>query len=211
VIQLDDLPSRLSLPTEAGPAPGSPALGTDGQLHAAVSVVLRPAATAPEILLIKRASSERDPWSGHMAFPGGKHEVGDAHLLDTARRETIEETGLLLPHEPPDWMGRLRGVSPRGRGSDRLPSLLVTPFLFRVEPGAEARVASHEVERVHWVSLAELADIEREGLYRMPIGDAVRSFPSIDVVGEQVWGLTWRVLDDLMDLMGLRPSRMSER
>ena len=47
----------------------------------------------------------------------------------------------------------------------------------------------------------------REGTFRLPVGDAVRSFPSIDVVGEQVWGLTWRVLDDLLDQLGIRQAR----
>lgn len=210
MIDLDVLPARLRLPLETGPDGDAPGLGTAGHLHAAVSVVLRRAPTAPEVLLIKRAASERDPWSGHMAFPGGKHEAGDADLLATACRETLEETGLALPAAAPEWVGRLPGVSPRGRGSDRLPSLRVTPFLFRVDGAAEARVASREVERIHWVSLAELADSSREGLYRMPVGGAVRSFPSIDVVGEQVWGLTWRVLDQLMDGLGLRPSRVPD-
>lgn len=173
-------------------------------LRAAVSVVVRPAEPAPEILLIKRASSDRDPWSGHMAFPGGKYETGDAHLLDTARRETLEETGLVLPEAPPGWVGRLPHVAPRGGGSDQLPRLRVTPFLFRVDAGARAGVASHEVERVHWVPVPDLADPAREGIYRMPIGGAVKSFPAIDVVGEQVWGLTWRILDHLMVGLGLR-------
>lgn len=205
MIDLDTLPDRLDLPRDPGPDDEVPPLGTDGFLHAAVSVVTRPAAPGPELLLIKRAAVDRDPWSGHMAFPGGKHEARDRHLLDTAVRETREETGLVLPDAPPEWVGRLPGVSPRG--APLLPPLSVTPFLFRVAADAEARVASREVERVHWVPLAELASPEREGSYRFPIGDAVRSFPSIDILGEQVWGLTWRVLDALMDALGVREAR----
>lgn len=205
MIDLDALPRILSLPTETGPDDDAPPLGTDGFMHAAVSVVTRTAAQGPEVLLIKRAVVERDPWSGHMAFPGGKHEAGDRHLLDTAIRETHEETGLVLPDAPPEWVGRLPAVMPRG--SKLLPPLSVTPFLFRVDGGARARVASPEVERVHWVSLAELASPEREGTYRLPVGEAFRSFPSIDVLGEQVWGLTWRVLDTLMDQLGIRAAR----
>jgi len=205
VIDLDTLPRILDLPEDPGPEAQAPPLGTDGFMHAAVSVVARAARNGPEVLLIKRAVVDRDPWSGHIAFPGGKHEADDRHLLDTARRETREETGLVLPETPPQWVGRLPGVTPRGAGL--LPPLVVTPFLFRVGPDADARVASREVEQVHWVPLRQLADPDREGTYRFPIGNAVRSFPSIDVLDAQVWGLTWRILDGLMDVMGLRPAR----
>jgi 8-oxo-dGTP pyrophosphatase MutT (NUDIX family) len=205
LIDLDALPDLLALPDDTGPAADAPPLGTDGYMHAAVSVVTRRAVSGPQVLLIKRAAVDGDPWSGHMAFPGGKHEPGDRHLLDTAIRETWEETGLVLPDAPPDWVGRLPGVSPRG--SKLLPPLSVTPFLFRMDEGAEARVASAEVERVHWVALADLASPELEGTYRLSVGDAVRSFPSIDVLDEQVWGLTWRVLDALMDALGVREAR----
>lgn len=205
MIDLDTLPELLSLPDDTGPEADAPPFGALGFMHAAVAVVTRAAPGGPDVLLIKRAVVDGDPWSGHMAFPGGKHEPGDRHLLDTAVRETREETGLVLPETPPDWVGRLPGVSPRG--SKLLPPLSVTPFLFRVASDAEAGVASREVERVHWVSMSELASPGREGTYRLPIGDAVRSFPSIDVLDEQVWGLTWRVLDSLMDSLGIRGAR----
>jgi len=205
LIDLDSLPDLLALPLDTEPEGGAPPLGADGFMHAAVSVVTRPGPGGAELLLIKRAVVERDPWSGHMAFPGGKHEPQDRHLLDTAVRETREETGLVLPDAPPDWLGRLPGVSPRG--AKVLPPLAVTPFLFRVGSEADARVASPEVELVHWVPIADLADPAREGTYRLPIGGGVRSFRSIDVRGEQVWGLTWRVLDSLMDALGVRDRR----
>lgn len=195
MIDPDTLPHHLDLPHDPWPEDDVPPLGADDFMHAAVSVVTRRTRGGPELLLIKRAAADRDPWSGHMAFPGGKHEPQDRHLLDTAIRETREETGLVLPEAPPAWVGRLPGVAPRGSG--QLPPLAVTPFLFRVPTDADARVASPEVERVHWVPLTELSSPDRAGIYRFPIGDAVQSFPSIDVVGEQVWGLTWRILQGL--------------
>jgi 8-oxo-dGTP pyrophosphatase MutT (NUDIX family) len=48
----------------------------------------------PKLLFIKRADAVGDPWSGHMAFPGGRYEVGDQSLLETAVRETREETAI---------------------------------------------------------------------------------------------------------------------
>lgn len=208
MIDLERLRSRLALPMDTG------ARGTEGEggplvRQAAVSVVLRPAVTTPEVLLIKRATTPADPWSGHMAFPGGKRESADPHLLATAIRETHEETGLRLPNAPPAWIGRLESVSPQGPkrrpSGELLGPIRVTPFLFAVAPEAEATAAApDEVERVHWVPLGELASPAREGTYRVTIGGAVRAFPAIDVVGEQVWGLTWRILDELMARAGLR-------
>src|SRR5213596_3679172 len=50
----------------------------------------------PELLMIKRADAEGDPWSGHIACPGGRMEPGDHDLEQTAIRETWEETGVDL-------------------------------------------------------------------------------------------------------------------
>ena len=67
---------------------------------AAVAVILRPAPgetlDSTEILFIKRAERDGDPWSGHMAFPGGHMEPDDSDLKESAIRETKEEIGLDL-------------------------------------------------------------------------------------------------------------------
>ena len=53
----------------------------------------------PEILFIKRASRVGDRWGGHVAFPGGKREPGDASDEAASVRETMEEVGLDLKGE----------------------------------------------------------------------------------------------------------------
>lgn len=49
-----------------------------------------------EVLFVKRTSNEKDQYSGHIAFPGGKYENNDINLLNTCIRETKEEIGLNL-------------------------------------------------------------------------------------------------------------------
>ena len=77
--------------------------------RSAVAMILREQRGDSEILMIKRAEHEGDPWSGHMAFPGGRMEPGDRHGLDVARRETEEEVGLALADDEP-CIGRLSDI-----------------------------------------------------------------------------------------------------
>ena len=49
-----------------------------------------------ELLFIQRARREGDPWSGDMAFPGGRLQPEDASARAAAERETLEETGMDL-------------------------------------------------------------------------------------------------------------------
>ena len=49
------------------------------------------------LLFIRRAINPNDPWSGNVAFPGGKQDPDDGDDDErTAMRETQEEVGLDL-------------------------------------------------------------------------------------------------------------------
>ena len=80
------------------------------------------------LLLVKRATSESDPWAGHMALPGGRHDKSDSDLLSTAKRETMEEVGVDLDQSAP-LLGRLDETSP---STQRLPTLSISPFVVDV-------------------------------------------------------------------------------
>jgi 8-oxo-dGTP pyrophosphatase MutT (NUDIX family) len=164
-------------------------------VQASVALVLR-ARDPLELLLIKRAQSERDPWSGHMALPGGRRDESDGDLLRTAVRETREETGVDLEHGGKP-LGRLEDVTP---SSPRLPKLTITPYVFGVPATVEARVASREVERVCWVTLSHLGEPATRSEIGIPLPGGTRSFPSFLVEGEHVWGLTYRILERFLQL-----------
>lgn len=150
---------------------------------------------ALELLLIRRAANERDPWSGQMALPGGRHEPGDVSLVHTARRETAEEVGIRLSATD-DFLGRLEVVAPRNAS---LPPLTVVPMVFAVAPGTHGTVHSvQEVAELLWVPVGQLRDPASRTTYRYPpAGDL--AFPAFDVGGRSVWGLTHRILSDFLD------------
>lgn len=166
------------------------------RMRAAVALVLRGGAEL-ELLLIKRAVSERDPWSGHMALPGGRLDPSDPSLLDTAVRETREETGILLD---PDrrFLGRLDPVSPSTR---RLPPLVIDPFVFGAEAGVEAVPEPREVEKALWVPLSHLQDPAAREVVPIRLEGGEIPFPAFVVGGEVVWGLTYRILDRFLDVI----------
>ena len=165
------------------------------RMEAAVALVIR-ARPQLDFLLIKRASHESDPWSGHMALPGGRWEEDDSGLLQTAKRETWEETGVDLGSLGAP-LGRLIDVAPN---SQRLPKMRIAPFVFGVPAETEAIVASHELESVHWVPVQTLASPETSTTTRIHFTGFSKTFPSYHVVGEHIWGLTHRILTGFLEI-----------
>src|ERR1700741_4973269 len=98
---------------------------------ASIALVLRLGSLGePELLMIKRAEMEGDPWSGHIACPGGRMEPRDRDLEQTAIRETWEETGVDLERHG-RILGTLDDIRPR---SPHLPPLVIRPFVAIAEP-----------------------------------------------------------------------------
>jgi 8-oxo-dGTP pyrophosphatase MutT (NUDIX family) len=165
-------------------------------VEAAVALMLRPAGPGLEFLAIKRAEHDRDPWSGHMALPGGRREEGDESLWRTAVRETVEEIGVDL-ESVGRLLGQLDDVYPRTR---RIPAIAITPFVFAVGPEVEPRTSS-EVEYAVWVPLHVVLD---EGARGTLIHEAApdREFETIEYGGHVIWGLTLRILSQVEELLG---------
>ena len=175
-----------------------------GRRNAAVAVVLRPSGPGEaterllgdcDLLVIRRARSKRDPWSGQMALPGGRLDPADQGLAGAAVRETMEETGVDLTAAG-TLLGRIEAMRPLGV---RLPTIAIWPFVFRVDSGTGARVASREVASVHWFQVAALLDRANRGAYAWAHEGVVRQFPCIRLEGRVIWGLTYRILATLFE------------
>ena len=165
--------------------------------RAAVAIVLRRTADdVVELLLIKRSEREDDPWSGHVALPGGRYDPTDATLQDTAIRETLEETGIDLARDG-IVLGMLDELRPR---TPTLPSIIVTPFVAIVRPDVRIET-SDEVASAFWVALAALEDPSLTVESEVSARGATWRVPSYLLGGHIVWGMTERILRNLHSLL----------
>ena len=169
-----------------------------GERRAAVALILRGGDLDElEMLLIKRATYEGDPWSGHVALPGGRQEAEDASLLDTAVRETREETGIDLALHG-RALGALDDLAPR---TPVLPPIIISPFVFSL--GGEARlVASAEVAEAFWVPVDALRAPGVAQEIELFLAGGPRRVQSLRHGAHTIWGLTERILQQFFSLLG---------
>ena len=178
---------RLSLP-DRFPDPG------EVRRRAAVAVIAGP---HDELLFIRRSEREGDPWSGHMAFPGGGEEATDADLRATAARETWEEVGVDL------GAGRFLGALPPLLSPRLLPDKAfgIHPYLWTL-PVWPAFSPSEEVASIHPLSLRRIAAGEGRGTFRYKGYGMELDMPCLRLDDTFIWGLTLRILDDLVARLG---------
>jgi len=165
--------------------------------RSAVAMILQVREGELCILMIKRAERRGDPWSGHMAFPGGRMEKADANGFEVALRETSEEVGLELgPRD--ECIGRLSEISARpGRG---MLGMVVTPFVFRLDRQVTFR-PNHEVAEVIWVPLEFLLDPDNQQEMTWEYKGVKIPVPCYRYRGRRIWGLSLMMLGELMDLV----------
>jgi 8-oxo-dGTP pyrophosphatase MutT (NUDIX family) len=178
--------------------PGRTVSSDEASRWAAIALVLRLGGLRePELLMIKRAEHEGDPWSGHVACPGGRAEPTDRDLEQTATRETWEETGIDLERVG-RVLGTLDDLSPR---TPSLPPIVIRPFVAAVPSSVEI-VQSNEVAAAFWVPLTALREATAWGSGTVQVRGVDREVSTF-VHGEYlVWGLTERVLRQLLERMG---------
>jgi 8-oxo-dGTP pyrophosphatase MutT (NUDIX family) len=153
---------------------------------AAVALIVAPDPEA--FLLIRRAVRADDPWSGHLALPGGRWHEDDTDLLATAIRETREEVGIILEHT--SLAATLEDVVPR---TPVLPPLAIRPFVFHLAERPPI-VPNPEVAGTAWVELASLRLPDARHEIAMDFRGERRMFPAYHTPIGSVWGLTERIL-----------------
>ncbi len=167
-------------------------------LHAAVAMILEPVGDEHSVLFIERARKNGDPWSGQMAFPGGRREPRDADEQAVAVRETLEEIGVAL--EPGHYIGRLDDLKGRTGGTSE--GMVISCFVYALDEAVPVR-PNYEVAAVERVPVSRLVD--RGNRVEVDWRAENRRFPGIRVDKHDprvVWGLTYRFLYQFFNRLG---------
>jgi len=184
-IRLTELLARVS-----SRAPRDTAPAFDGARNAAVLVLLHDGDAGPEALFTRRAEHLRNH-RGEISFPGGRMDPGET-AAQTAVREAYEEVGLdpalVTVHGELDHLSTVVSRS------------YIVPVVATVDARPVLHAAPDEVERILWISLAELS---RDDTYREEWwGTAPLDRPLFffELEDETIWGATGRMLHQLLRL-----------
>ena len=161
-------------------------------VRAAVAIVARQVPADVELLLIRRAAFENDPWSGDIAFPGGRISTPDEPPRVAAERETREEVGIDVANA--ELLGQLDDVI----GGDG--AVVVSGYVYGLGSPVTL-VTNHEVAAAGWVRVAALADPARQLTSTFRYKGRDHSFPALKVFDDDsphLWGLTYQFVERFM-------------
>lgn len=166
--------------------------------HASVCVLVADAEPVPHICFIRRAKWDSDPWSEHIAFPGGSR-AGDETALQTLRREVQEEVGVDIGEDAE--LVQLPQLRIRLAGRERL--LLLDAFVCHVPGPLPSLQCGSEVADAFWTPVSELWNAQN--LDHLVLGDQgdLLIYPAIRLPQGTVFGITLRVLTLLSDQLGI--------
>ena len=159
----------------------------DEDSHAAVAIMIRERNDDLEFFLVKRAVVEGDPWSGDMAFPGGKRTSPEENLVDTAARETLEETAIDIREKAK--LGYMKPIYSSVRTN-----MKVQPVVYIYDEDPDVQL-NYELTRYLWAPLNELVKSKTEEHVKGWFGEIFK------YDGEIVWGLTYKMLKQLIEII----------
>ncbi len=145
----------------------------------------------PKLLMTRRASHMKSH-AGEVSFAGGKHEAQDDSNLATALRETHEETN--LDPAQVQVIGQLKAQTSKS-------GLSVRPIVAIIPPNQSLVAEQSEIARIFWVELAWIVDAPTTE-YQLSTSFSGQTItlntPSWQTDNEIIWGLTGRIIADML-------------
>ncbi|MBW2422037.1 MAG: CoA pyrophosphatase [Deltaproteobacteria bacterium] len=175
----------------------------EARMRASVALVLVAEEPEPRLLFIRRSEREGDRWSGHIAFPGGRVDAGDAGPRAAAERETLEEVGLDVAAG--EYLGRLDDLTGEKDG------IVVSAFVYGLRRTPEL-VSNHEVDEAFWLDIAQLEEPERHIQRSFDYKGLELDVPALRVLDDGhpvLWGITYGFLAGFMERIGRSIPTMS--
>lgn len=145
----------------------------------------------PKVLLTRRAN-HLNAHAGEVSFVGGKRESIDTDNLMTALREAYEE--IKLPPQSVQILGQLSLQRSKS-------GLSVRPIVAVTHPDIQLTADSDEIARLFWVNLSwflEQETIDYHISYTHGQQPVKLVTPSWQIEGEVIWGLTGRIIANLL-------------
>ena len=168
--------------------------------QASVAMILADGKNDLEVCFIRRAERQGDPWSGQVAFPGGRAGSRDENAHAVAERETHEEVGLMLDESHRVGPLPIRQIARPGGVDD----MVLSPFIYHIGEGKQSLAFAREpdeVADVFWVPMRHLFHASSATELEYPMGGSPMSFPGIRFEDHVIWGLTLSVLESFADIM----------
>jgi 8-oxo-dGTP pyrophosphatase MutT (NUDIX family) len=160
----------------------------------AVLILLYPDQQNINTLLMLRPEYE-GVHSAQVSFPGGKRDLGDVDILQTALRETKEEVGVLVERE--NIIGQLTEIFiPPSK-------FLVTPFVGWLDYKPDFIADKREVQQLIELPVKNILDdnIIKEKEIFIPLYNINLNTPYFDIYGNVVWGATAMMLAELREVL----------
>lgn len=149
-----------------------PGIKNDGAASAAEFISQLPDDAEAEILFIKRATSERDRWSSHIALPGGRREPGETDI-GASVRETVEEVGIDLAKDGL-YVGPLDQRPLKVSWGSRT-IMVLCPYVFVLKnPDAKVVLQPTEIATAFWYSFESLLKPEFRAFEETDISSRLR-------------------------------------
>ena len=173
----------------------NPRSRNDERVDAVVAILLyQDSADELSTLLIQRVERSNDPWSGQIGLPGGRVEKFDGSTREALEREVREEVGLELSRD-----GEQLGVLSVGHPGRRV-EMTVQPWVYGLQRPRKVTTGP-EIQHAFWVSLSKLPSLR--GTSEVEIRGTRILVEAFLVDGRVVWGFTYRVLNELLAVLGV--------
>ena len=180
-MHLDELKTILSTPI-------NPNVQTNGKYRLA-SVLVIIYGDDPFVIMTKKPQDMKFH-AGEISFPGGKLDVSDSDLLETALRETSEEIGLTITRD--QVVGQLEPVVTLNSG------FLILPFVSIVDK-IPSLSANCEVEKIFHIPLESFLKTGTQD--PDPTHNIIQEMYVFEYQNQIVWGASARILKQIQNCL----------